>query len=153
MLEFLRNLALSVSGIVVFGSLCEMILPNGVYKKYIHLTIGLVLVISIISPVLNFDTDIDVSYIDTDKMEEAQKDDVIRLYKKNLAINMKKQIEAIAGVDFDIKCDVYDTQEDFGKIKNIWITVDAESGVKISDAAIEMLKENYGHNISIKYLR
>ncbi len=158
MLEFLRSVALTVSGIVVFGSLCEMILPNGTYKKYIHLSLGLVLVIALISPIINFDkdsidfTDSNIAYIDTQTMEESQRDDVIRLYKKNLALNMKKEIEDIAGVNFDIKCDVYEDEENFGKIKNISVIVDAESGVKISDAAIEQLKENYSQNITVKYI-
>ena len=158
MLEFLRSVALTVSGIVVFGSLCEMILPNGTYKKYIHLSLGLVLVIALISPIINFDkdsidfTDSNIAYIDKQTMEESQRDDVIRLYKKNLALNMKKEIEDIAGVNFDIKCDVYEDEENFGKIKNISVIVDAESGVKISDAAIEQLKENYSQNITVKYI-
>lgn len=153
MLEFLRNLALSVSGIVVFGSLCEMILPNGVYKKYIHLSIGLVLVIAIISPIISFDKVDEITYIELEDMEEAQRDDILKLYKKNLVLNMKKEIEGVAGVDFDIKCDICDTEEDFGKIKDIRIIVDAEKNVKISDIAIERLREKYAQNIIVKYLR
>ena len=50
MIEFLRGWTLSLAGIIVFGSLCEMLLPNSVYKKYINLAIGLILCIAIVSP-------------------------------------------------------------------------------------------------------
>ena len=38
MIEFLRGWTLSLAGIIVFGSLCEMLLPNSVYKKYIKVS-------------------------------------------------------------------------------------------------------------------
>ena len=53
MTELLKNIVMSASGIIVFGSVCEMILPDNTYKKYVHLAIGLMLILAFLSPFIN----------------------------------------------------------------------------------------------------
>ena len=52
MTGFLKAWTMSVAGIIVFGSICEMILPGSLYKKYVHLAIGLMMILSVLSPIV-----------------------------------------------------------------------------------------------------
>ena len=50
MLDGLRSWAMMISGVVVFGSMCEVILPDGEFQKYIRLAIGIMLIFALVSP-------------------------------------------------------------------------------------------------------
>ena len=162
MTEFLRAWTMTLAGIIVFGSLCEMILPSGVYKKYIHLAIGLMLCLAVLSPIAGKKIEVDTSFFDSgvyaklDKPEEAQKSEIVKVYKDKLCKSMADEVKKYSDLDFDIKCDVYEDDKSFGNIKNIWITVDANRGEKLNDKSVEALKSVYGiddENINIKYLK
>lgn len=43
---------MSIAGIIVFGSVCEMLLPNNTYKKYLQTVIGIMLIFAAVSPLL-----------------------------------------------------------------------------------------------------
>lgn len=145
MTEFLRSWILSVSGVIVFGSMCEMILPSGVYKKYIHLAIGLMLVLSFLAPFTGGER-IDLPEIprieeaDANRGEESSEADIIKIYKKKLCDAIKSEIGDIGG-EVQIGCDICEDEENFGKIKMVRITT---KGAEISDDIIVKIKQSYG---------
>lgn len=161
MTDFLREWTLALAGIIVFGSLCEMILPDGVYKKYIQLAIGLMLCIALLSPLKSgkikteygfFEEDIKASSKDYDK---AQKDEVLKVYKNKLAESIRGELSGSFGAECEVICNVSGDEEDFGTIKDIEITAEAKNA-KISDEAIEAIRNMYGNeycNVSVKYLK
>ncbi len=161
MAEFLREWTMTLAGIIVFGSLCEMILPGGVYKKYIHLAIGLMLCLAVLSPLASKKTEVDISFMEPETYamievpEEAQRNEVLRIYKDNLCKNMTEEVKKYSDLEFDIKCDVSEDEDSFGVIKNVWITVDADRGERLDNRCVDALKNIYGIDdgcISIKYL-
>ena len=46
-MDLIRNWAFSVSAVVVFGTLAEAVMPSDEYRKYVHLVLGLLLIITI----------------------------------------------------------------------------------------------------------
>lgn len=155
---------MSLAGVIVFGSVCEMILPGGVYKKYLHLAIGLMLILTLVSPFADGRVNRDmaalpeafVEYTDNIDPEDRQNADIVRIYKRKLCEKMTDKIKGVAGVNFEIRCDISNDDSSFGNIENVWITVDAADGIKINDAAISTLKREYGltdDRISVKYIK
>ncbi len=158
--EFLKAWAMSLSGIIVFGSVCDMLLPNDVYKKYIHLCIGIILILALISPFVegNFEIEASLPVFSEEydiKAEGQEREAVLRVYKSKLSEKMKADIEGIAGVDFDIRCEINEEEESFGEIEEIRIIADAKNGVRINERAIEIICDRYGvsrDKISVKYI-
>ncbi len=158
--EFLKAWAMSLSGIIVFGSVCDMLLPNDVYKKYIHLAIGIILILALISPFAEGRFEIEASLpvfsemYDTEA-EGQEREAVIKVYKNKLCEKMKADIEEIAGARFDIRCEINKEEERFGEIEEIRIIADAGGGVRINERAIEIICDRYGvsrDKISVKYI-
>ncbi len=147
MTEVLRSWILSVAGIIVFGSMCEMILPGGNYKKYIQLTIGLMLVLAFLSPFVtgmrgaDFGEmpDISTEYKGREANDTERYDDIVKIYKEKLCDAIKSEIGSIDNAQ--ITCDICEDKENFGKIKMIKIEA---NGAEISDVVIGKIKESYG---------
>lgn len=158
--EFLKAWAMSLSGIIVFGSVCDMLLPNDAYKKYIHLAIGIILILALISPFAegNFEPEASLPAFSEAceiEAEGQEREAILKVYKNKLHEKMKEDIEETAGVEFDIRCEINETEEEFGEIEEIRIIADAKDGVRINDRAIEILCDRYGvsrDKISVKYI-
>ncbi len=159
--EALRSWIMSLAGVIVFGSVCEMILPGGAYKKYVQLAIGLILVMTVVRPFteggFSFEPSIAASaaYEQSLEMDDRQRADILKIYKQRLCDKITAEIKGVAGVDFTVRCDVTETEQSFGSIEKIIITADASAGVKINPRAIELLEQNYGlsdEDIDVKYI-
>lgn len=158
--EFLKAWTMSLSGIIVFGSLCDMLLPNDAYKKYIHLSIGIILILALISPFTDGKFEIEASLpafseIHDIEVEGQEREAILRVYKNKLCEKIKTDIEGVAGVEFDIRCEISEEEESFGEVEEIRIIADAKDGVRINEKAIELICDRYGvsrEKISVKYI-
>ena len=150
-----RIWAMMISGVVVFGSMCEVILPDGEFQKYIRLAIGIMLIFALVSPfakVLKADVwkiEDEISskkaYIEREKMEEEQKADVMRIYKSNLSSEIKNKIIGEFGeICKEVNCYVEEEKEgDFGEIIKIEILIDDTDEVNVPERIKKMLKESF----------
>ncbi len=156
MISFLREWTMSLAGIIVFGSLCEILLPNNTYKKYINLAIGLMLCVALISPFIkgNYDANVSVPSYSADSVEFEDKD-TLSVFSKKLC----KSIEEFAGsktnLKLSAKCEVSDSAETLGKIESIYLIVEAEGDKRLDNRIIDEISLNYGvsrESISVKYI-
>lgn len=161
MSEAIRSWIMVLAGVIVFGSVCEMILPSGAYKKYVQLAIGLMLVLAVIKPFADDgfsameSVSVSSAYDDAMKMDERQREDIIKIYKNRLAEKMSAEIKDVAGVEFMLRCEVSEDEENFGSVKKVFIAADAKDNIKVSDDAVELIKLNYGlsdSEIEVKYI-
>ena len=160
--EYIRAWVMSLSGVITFGVICERIIPNGVYKKYIQLCVGLMLILALIKLPAEDMADIDAvlpEYLSaeemTENMSEKETADVLRLYKTKLCDKIKEDVGIVAGVDFDVKCEV-NGRDDFGRVEKLWVIVDASENKEINKGAIDIIEGKYGVDrdvISIKYIK
>ena len=126
MVEWISNWAESIIVAVIIATIIEMILPEGNSKKYIKVVIGVYVLFTIITPVLNKFTgeDVQVSDIlDLDtyieeaeasvKMQNTIQDNnqssIMGMYSSGLKDDMKAKIEAkgyiVNSVDINIADD------------------------------------------------
>lgn len=133
MIMALQDWAMVLSGLAVFGSLCEVILPGGSFQKYIRLGIGMLLVLALLSPVRVFlhrgwDKDKSIAkerYQETEKMEERQREEILRVYKAGLEQKILSALEA-RGFSGSVQCRVGEEERNFGAIEHIRILSENE---------------------------
>lgn len=155
MAEFFRAWVLSLSGIIVFGSLCEMILPSGAYKKYIRLTICIMLVLSVLSPFadkqkegIELEIPEGEGHTDAESASLRHTDEVMKIYKQKLCDGIEEEL----GQEVYIECEVCENEEAFGRIESVTI----QANRQISEEKIESICEKYGiskNEVSIRYTK
>ncbi len=169
MLDFLREWAMVLAGVVVFGSLCEVILPDSSFQKYIRLAIGLILVLTLIMPMqqlLRFKLPQEdasavskaVAYREREEMEERQKKEVMRIYKQNLNQKMAMSLEKRLGnVTAEIRCDVEEKKaEEFGAVQEVLVLIDAAQSSDVTKQVKKILTQDYGileQQVVVRYLK
>ncbi len=156
MTEFLREWTMSLAGIIVFGSLCEMLLPGSVYKKYINLAVGLILCVALISPFIKDRPKLsfDIPSVDVALNEAEESEDVLTVYSKKLCENIEEELKKVTDLEIDVKCQVSDNAESYGEIENIYLLVDAKDERKLDSSITDKISNMYGaKNIDVKYIK
>ena len=166
-MEAIKDWAMTMAGIVVFGSACEVMLPDGTFRKYVRLAIGMLLVLTLVAPLnallkedweLNFPEVPVATYTQREQMQEEQSEDVIRLYRENLEkkirISLQTRMEAIS---IKVACSIEEKiPETFGTIKAVDVTLDAESTAERSETIKDILYREFGikeKRVTIRYLK
>lgn len=127
MIEWISNWAGSIIVAVVIGTIIEMILPEGNSKKYIKMVIGVYILFTIVSPVINsftgnkiklsdeldLDTYIEESKdnINTDNTFESNNEkNIMDIYISGLEDDLKAKLESKGYIVNSINIDVSDNE-------------------------------------------
>ena len=86
MIDWISNWAGAIIVVVMIGTIIEMILPEGNSKKYIKVVIGIYVVFSIVTPVINKFTGKEVSVSDALDLGEYMKNSYDSLEIQNTMI-------------------------------------------------------------------
>ena len=149
MVEWISNWAESIIVAVIIATIIEMILPEGNSKKYIKVVIGVYVLFTIITPVINKFTgeDVQVSDIlDLDtyieeaeasvKMQNTIQDNnqssIMGMYSSGLKDDMKAKIEAKGYVVNSIDINIADDES--YAIEEITLDLENEKEEKSGDA-------------------
>ena len=141
MADFFKAWVMSMSAIIIFGSMCEMILPDNSYKKYVHLAIGLMLIMSVLKPIVNREIDIKAEiptgdYKTEKTAEKNSKEDIARIYKSKIKERLALET-GLEKAEFDIEiCE----EDEFGKIEKICI----KTSKRIEGEKIDTIMGTYG---------
>ncbi len=160
MIKELQDWAMILSGLAVFGSMCEEILPEGSFQKYIRLGLGMLLVLALLTPITQMihqewsmeELGIHHAEEEIGSTEEKQREEILRVYKEKLSQKILSVIQSVEPeFEGEVYCDVGDKEDDFGRIEHVTITskgeVDAEGIRRIIKQEIELEEER----ISIRY--
>lgn len=127
MIEWISNWAGSIIVAVVIGTIIEMILPEGNSKKYIKMVIGVYILFTIVSPVINSFTgnkiklsdelDLD-TYIEESKdninthntFESDNEKNIMDIYISGLEDDLKAKLESKGYIVNSINIDVSDNE-------------------------------------------
>ena len=163
-MEFVRAWCIRIVGVLILSVLCEGILPSGDVKKYVRLLTGLILTICVCRPITGgVGTEISVgraeteAYFESEKMEEKERENVLRLYRANLGKRMNEDLRAvIGGCEFEFQIEVESkNMNEFGKIKGVIVTVVTSDGeLYVNDLVERVISEKYGvgvNNIAVNY--
>lgn len=165
MLNFLRDWIKNIIYIVLFTSIIEMVLPNNSFRKYLRVTMGFFILLTVLNPLLSLiTTDLDFANpfsSQSFKQEEqiVQKQGEVLIDKKqNLAVKvlerqLSQQIRTLIltqpGVN-DARVDV--TAQEDGKIKAVTIKLlSLQTEVKQGeDPSTKSVEESGNETFSIK---
>ena len=168
MMEALREWAMLLAGVMIFGSICESLLPQGGLSKYVRLTVGLLLVLTLIAPVMHWmekgggaggllETPARSASMQAEDMREKQRQAVIRLYKKKLEEKIKETLAGgIGNHTFTVHCMVNEEEgEQFGEITSVTVVFQAADAYDYTGYVKEQLHKIYGieeEDTIIKYI-
>ncbi len=168
MLDFLREWALSLSGVAVFGSVCEVILPEGSFQKYIRFSVGMLLVLTLMTPMQQLFHIIPKEeemalrhsrvYEERESMESQEKEAVLHLYQENLNQKFLSSIKRRLGDgDMEVRCSVEkEDPEEFGTVKEVLVLFRNEEETNQTEEIVKVLKQDYGiseEKIVVRYLK
>ena len=153
MREFFGAWVMSMSAIIIFGSMCEMILPDSSYKKYVHLAIGLMLIMAVLKPLVGRDVDIKAEipagdYKSAERTEVKNRSDITRVYEEKLKESLSRE-KGLEGAEIELE--ICGEEEDFGDIEKVCI----RTREKIGEANINAVMKKYGlaeNEIKIEYV-
>lgn len=126
MLEFISVWAQSIIVSVIIATIIEMILPNSSNSKYIKVVIGVFILFTIISPIINKFSSNKISdkinfdsYIDTSTNNSAittnvnlnNEDTIRKMYEENLKIDIKTKITQKGYTVGNINLDILNNDE------------------------------------------
>ncbi|QXM06017.1 stage III sporulation protein AF [Crassaminicella indica] len=138
MMLFLKSWILNIVTVVIFISIMEFILPNSSMKKYIKMIVGLLVMLVIINPILEFmhervqlEEDIFKTSsainkrelaLNLDQFKGTQQKQIIAIYKNNIEKHIKDQIEFnnkvhVLSINSNIEENI--ESKEFGNIKNL----------------------------------
>lgn len=140
-MEFIRQWIIQIAYIAVLSIIFELLIPSSSLKKYARVVIGLIIMITIINPIINFikgDFNFDAMvfknnyYMNNSDIEslskeaERQRDMLItKEYKMRLIEQIKSRIQNTYEVeDVNIAVNIVEdiNSKDFGKINSIYIS-------------------------------
>ncbi|KPU28085.1 hypothetical protein TR13x_01730 [Caloranaerobacter sp. TR13] len=144
MINLLRQWTITIVTLVVLITFLEIILPKSDLKKYINITTGFLLIITILNPFIkllsndiNIEKEVfknivinsDNNFYITDDYRIYQKNQTIELYKNKIKRYIKKTIEdkfKYKVIEVSIEIEKKET-ENFGKIKKINLVLSQEN--------------------------
>lgn len=137
MISFISSWTQGIIVSVIIASIIEMILPDGNSKKYVKVVIGVFILFSIVSPVINKFTKKEInisSIVDVEKYSDAKQVSSTNL-EVNTSLNIKQMYETNLKVDIKIKIE----SKGF-KVKDITINI-SDDEYKIEKIDIGIMGE------------
>ena len=136
MISFISSWTQGIIVSVIIASIIEMILPDGNSKKYVKVVIGVFILFSIVSPVINKFTKKEInisSIVDVEKYSDAKQVSSTNL-EVNTSLNIKQMYET------NLKVDIKNKIESKGfKVKDITINI-SDDEYKIEKIDIGIFK-------------
>jgi stage III sporulation protein AF len=150
MLSFLKEWIISVAAMIIFMVLIDLILPSNNFRKYAKFVTGLIVIVTILSPVFKlFDKNINAAAviseyaesfnksaveIDKNKVQGNVQKQTIDVFKSNLKSSIEKEIYNVLGKKYTVSeiSIIEDTSNmNFGDIKGVALKkVSDEKAVK-----------------------
>ena len=145
MISFISSWTQGIIVSVIIASIIEMILPDGNSKKYVKVVIGVFILFSIVSPVINKFTKKEInisSIVDVEKYSYAKQVsstnlevntslNIKQMYETNLKVDIKNKIESKGFKVKDITINISDDEYKIEKIDiGIMGEINEESEVK-----------------------
>lgn len=143
MLDWFRSWSKSIIIAVIISTIIEMILPDNTSKKYIKIIIGIFVVYTIISPVidqfmgqsiddyLNFDDSIETSSnaVESNTISNNAQSSIKRIYKQNLENDLKIKLSEQGYIAESVV--VYISEDDTYSLEKIELKIQKKETPKI----------------------
>ena len=167
-MELIKSWAMGVAGVVVFCAVCEMLLPKGNMKKYVRLALGVLMILTILSPLIHLignEPQIDGlsqmqedAYVSAQNMDEKQRTDTIRVYNNKLSQKIQTAIsEEVGAYDIEVRTEASENPETFGEINRVLVMVNVnENNMDVTDGIVAAAVRVCGiqkEKIDVEYIK
>ncbi len=167
-MNFFRIWTSAVAGIIVFSAIVEIISPDGELKKYVKLVLGMVVTVTLITPLGNIsfksaakeliDYDKTLAFRQQKNFTEEENDKIIKLYKEKLEKKIYEELNKEIKEDIKVYVEVNtENKDNFGDIKGIYVVVSQRDGfIDYADEIKELLKINFGiseERVRLKFVK
>lgn len=153
MAQFINNWASGLIVAVIIATIVELILPENKNKKYVKMVSGIFILFTIISPIvmkftgnINLDIQKYADMLTPENTIESQETasvitdkNIMKVYKENLAKNIKTGIENLNYDVKSIKLEIDETKN-YGDIKKIYLEVENVKLVSDIDINVENIE-------------
>jgi stage III sporulation protein AF len=152
-MDIVRNWVINIITVIIVSFFAEILMPNGNFKKYSKLVIGLIVMVMIIKPVVQISNSelllnkitLEISnYIDKARiaeqskiMEEKQAQQIIKTYHANLTDQVKQRVKVMSEAyepEVRVNVDTNLKSSGFGSIREIEISLLPDRGNKVVTA-------------------
>ncbi len=160
-LDWLRDWIMQIAGIIVLGTVCDMIINDGEMKKYVKMVMGLILIFAMIQPVTKVSSNLmefklpQTTQIQAaelkNRLGEKEQESLLKLYRQKLKKSVENEIYTKWKVNAVADVVVEENNENrFGDIRGL--NVQFEGNCDVSEKVIkESLSERFG--VSPKYIK
>lgn len=169
MMEFLKGYIISVTVMILFLAFIDLILPDNNLKKYAKFVTGLIVIITILSPIfkffdrkseietyiLNYENDLNVAALNLNKkdIQNKMKLQTEQIFKEKLKESIEKDLydstkKRYKVIKIDVEEGIGDSIYAFGNIKYIELKLDDDSLIKTVDKVV--IDQNYKNQDEIK---
>lgn len=167
-MNFFRSFVSAIAGIIVFSAIVEIIAPEGGLKKYVKLVLGMVITVTLITPLENIsfkdtakkliDYDKTLAFRQQENFTEEENKKIVNLYKEKLEKKIHDELNKEIREDIKVYVEVNtENKESFGDIKDIYVVVSQRDGfIDYADEIKELLKINFGiseERIRLKFVK
>ncbi len=139
-MELIRTWIMQVSGIIVLGVACDMIMPEGEIKKYVKMVVGFVLVFTVVKPAVNIVPEVFAVAIPQETRAQAvelknnfdgkQQETIFRIYRDKLEESIENEVYSEFGLKATAKIEVEEVDEmTFGNITQLNLRIDKETQI------------------------
>ncbi len=154
MIDWFRAWSKGIVVAVIIATIIEMILPDNTSKKYIKIIIGIFIVYTIISPVINQFTSEDISeYIKVNEVIETSSDvvesneisknttsSIKKIYTQNLENDLKTKLKAKGYVAGSVSINI--SNDESYNIEKIDIKIDEKTAVAKEQKQTKTIVDN-----------
>lgn len=154
-MEELRKWAFSVAVTVVFGTVAEIAMPEGDYKKYIHIVLGMILLLNLTAPITalvsngggslieeyaaGIDSAVRGTETDAAEIESMQRDEIVGIYKNTLEDRIADEIEKRCGTaPISVEAEIGEGDDLSPELVTVRMPNGASAGAEAVEAASEI---------------
>ena len=149
---FIHNWIMQITAVILIGSVCDLLMPDGNIKKYLNPVLGFLLIFVIVKPLTTLDADsirfdliVESSSISGELSQIADsttQKNIIDIYKSRLSEQVKQEIRNTYRTGSKIALSVSDEEKSFGEIRRIDVVLLLQEGDFVNTAAVSKTIEN-----------
>lgn len=154
-MSWLKEWIMQIAGIIAIGAICDMVMIDGVMKKYIKPVLGFVLIAAVIKPLVGFSgKSIDIVLPQSygaeaakfsEGLEKVERDALINLYEKKLIQKVKDELKEVYPGRAEVNVITNTDSQAFGSIKMIQISIfEAVSETLDTKSIAAFISEKFG---------
>ncbi|MBQ9736912.1 MAG: stage III sporulation protein AF [Clostridia bacterium] len=137
-MDGIREWIMQIAGVIVLGTLCDMILAESEIKKYVKPILGFVLIFTVVSPISNmapqkinmdFLEDESQGFLDVaERSDKLQAETMATLYEEKLSLELSRSIGEAFKKDVKVLVSAENKEGKIGEIDGVVLEISAEEG-------------------------